>query len=307
MGRRSRTATGEIEGLIGFFVNTLVLRTEVSGELNFRGNCCGGCERVCAGSLRPPGCAVREAGGRVAAGAGLSRTPLFQVMFILQNMPQAELQLGDITLRPFNVDSQTAKFDLTLSFSEAGGELQGWLSYNAELFEPATVSRMIGHYCRLLQGIVEQPEQPLGELPMLTEGERQQVLVEWNNTAVECPHNLIHEMFERQAAKTPSIIAVECGGLRLAYSELNCRANQLACYLRKLGVGAEVRVGICMERSLEMVVGLLGILKAGGAYVPLDPNYPPERLSYMLEDSSSSVLLTEQKLLPRLPSFPVIY
>ena len=284
----------ETERLIGFFVNTLVMRTAVSGESTFA-ELLRRVRQVSLEAYSHQDVPFEKVVEELQPERDLSRTPLFQVMFILQNMPEAKLQVADVTLNAFNVDSQTEKFDLTLAFSEASGQLQGWLSYNAELFEPAMVSRMIGHYRRLLQGIVEHPEQALGKLPMMTEGERQQLLVEWNNTTAEYPQDLIHEMFEQQAAKTPSSIAVECGGLRFTYSELNGRANQLARYLRRLGVGAEVRVGICMERSLEMVAGLLSILKAGAAYVPLDPEYPADRLSFMSAEAKVPVILIQGK------------
>jgi amino acid adenylation domain-containing protein len=297
-GRRSI----ETEGLIGLFVNTLVMRTGLSGELSFTELL----RRVRGITLEAyahqdvPFEKVVEA---LQPERDLGRTPLFQVMFSVQNAPRAELQIGELKLRPFSVNEQTAKFDLAVTLSEDGERGQGWAAYNTQLFDAATVTRMIQHYCVLLSGIAEQPEQSLAELPLLTPVERRHLLVEWNQTARQYPQTLIHELFEQQAMKTPTAIAVECGNRQLSYLELNERANQLAWYLRKLGVGAEVRVGICMERSLEMVVGLLGILKAGGAYVPLDPNYPPERLAYMLEDSFSPVLLTEQKLLSRLPSY----
>ena len=285
----------ETEGLIGFFVNTLVMRTDVSGESTFV-ELLRQVREVALAAYSHQDVPFEKVVEELQPERDLSRTPLFQVMFILQNVPQTELQLGDVTLRTLNVDSQTEKFDLTLAFSEAGEELQGWLSYNTELFDPATASRMIGHYCRLLQGIVEHPEEKVDELAMLTDGERQQLLVEWNATSVEYRQKFIPELIEEQAERTPCAAAVDYEGQRLTYAGLNGRANRLARYLRKLGAGAEVRVGVCMERSLGMIVGLLGILKAGGAYVPLDPDYPADRVGFMAEEAQVGVILVTENL-----------
>ena len=182
--------------------------------------------------------------------------------------------------------------------SEKDGTLRGSLNYNTDLFDASTIERMLGHYKTLLEGIVANPEQRISELPLLTEAEKHQLLVEWNDTKRDYPkEKCIHELFETQVEKTPDAIALVFEDQQLTYRELNNRANQLAHYLKKLGVGPEVLVGICVERSVEMVVGLLGILKAGGAYVPLDPDYPKERLAFMLEDAHVSVLLTQKSLL----------
>jgi len=193
-------------------------------------------------------------------------------------------------------------FDLTLSIMEETEKLRGELEYNSALFESTTITRMLGHYQTLLEHIVANPDQHIGELPLLTETERRQLLVEWNDTQTDYPADLcIHQLFEVQVARTPDATAVTFENQQLTYSELNARANQLAHYLSKVGVGPEVLVGICVERSLEMVIGLLGILKAGGAYVPLTPSYPKERLAFMLEDAQVSVLLTHEHLLNSLP------
>src|SRR4028118_1768190 len=184
------------------------------------------------------------------------------------------------------------KFDLSFFMSEEEQGLKGRLVYNADLFDDATIERMLGHLQTLLKGIVEGPDQRLSELPLLTEGERHRLLFEWNGTATEYPRDLcVHELFEEQVERTPDAVAAVFEDQQLTYRELDRRANQLARHLRALGVGPETLVGICLERSLEMVVGLLGILKAGGAYVPLDPAYPKERLAFMLEDASVGVLL----------------
>ena len=189
------------------------------------------------------------------------------------------------------ISYQEGLFDLNLEIRESSSCLIANLKYNTDLFESATIERMATHFENLLSAIVENPQQPVGKLPLLSGEERQQLLFEWNDTQSEYPRDkCIHELFEEQVEKNPDAIAVVFEDEQLTYGELNQRANQLAHYLSSLGVKAETLVGICVERSLEIVIGLLGILKAGGAYVPLDPNYPEERLSYMLDDSQVSVL-----------------
>ena len=228
----------------------------------------------------------------------LSRNPLFQVMFVLQNTPRPFPQPAGLSIERVDVLTATSPFDLSLYLRERDGKLIGFFEYNTDLFESSTIERMIGHFKTLLEGIVADPEQPISTLPLLTEAERHQLLVEWNDTAADYPKDsCIHELFEAQVERTPDAIAVQFEGKQLTYRELNSRANQLAHYLQGLGVGPEKFVGICVERSLEMVIGLLGILKAGGAYVPLDPAYPSERLAFMLEDSQVSVLLTQESLI----------
>ncbi|MCI0528428.1 MAG: AMP-binding protein, partial [Nitrospira sp.] len=244
----------------------------------------------------------------------LSRTPLFQVFFILANSVDNQLNLPGLTTRPLEIHNETAKFDLTLRMVEnAQGELTANLNYNTDLFDDSTIQRMLGHFQTLLEGLVANPDQRLSNLPLLTETERHQLLVAWNNTTRvwECGSVGVWEygsmgisshtptlpyLFEAQVERIPDVTAVVFENQALTYSELNKRANQLAHYLRKHGVGPDVLVGICIERSLEMMVGLLGILKAGGAYVPLDPTYPKERLAFMLEDAQVSMLLTQQQL-----------
>jgi non-ribosomal peptide synthetase component F len=232
----------------------------------------------------------------------LSHQPLFQVMFALQNAPMSALELPSLTISSLEMESSTAKFDLTLSMEDTEQGLVGSLEYNTDLFDAATISRMLEHFQTLLEGIVSNPEQRLSDLPLLTQPERQQLLVEWNDTQVVYPKDVcIHQLFEAQVEETPEAVAVVFEDQQLTYGELNSRANQVAHHLRSLDVGPDTLVGICVERSLEMVVGLLGILKAGGAYVPLDPDYPSERLAYMLNDSQMPVLVTTQKLSTGLP------
>jgi amino acid adenylation domain-containing protein/thioester reductase-like protein len=232
----------------------------------------------------------------------LSYTPLFQVMFSLENAPGEPLALPGLTLDPLEIDIDIAKFDLTLSMEETEQGLKGRLEYSTDLFEARRITRTIGHFQNLLEGILAAPERPISEFPLLSEAERHQLLVEWNDTQSDYPHDkCIHQLFEAQVEQTPDAVAVVFEQQQLTYEQLNQRANQLARRLNQLGVEPDVLVGICVERSLEMVVGLLGILKAGGAYVPLDPTYPQERLAFMLSDSQAKVLLTQQRLLGKLP------
>jgi non-ribosomal peptide synthetase component F len=204
------------------------------------------------------------------------------------------------------VDTGTAKFDLTFAVEEAQEGLRVEAEYSTDLFTAATMARMLGHFEILLQGIAANPSQKIGELPLLTAEERQQVLFEWNPVAMEFPGGkCLHRWFEEQVQRTPEAVAVTCEGQRLKYAELNRRANRLANRLRRLGVGPEVKVGLCLERSVEMIVALLGILKAGGAYVPLEPAWPMERLAFVLQDAQVPVLVTQKALWEQL-SIPTI-
>ncbi len=231
----------------------------------------------------------------------LSHHPLFQVMFVFQNAPMPILELPGLTLSSLEIDRGTSQFDLKLSMTDQGSGLTGWLEYNTDLFGAATISRMSGHFQTLLEGIVANPEQKISALPLLTTAERQQLLVGWNEPHSYFEDICIHQLFEAQVKQTPEAVAVAFENQQLTYQELNHRANQLAHYLQAIGVKPETLVGICLERSVELVVGVLGILKAGGAYVPLDEAYPQERLEFMLEDAQVPVLLTQQQLLEKLP------
>lgn len=290
----------ELEGLIGFFVNTLLLRTDLSGNPTF----CELLRRVRKMTLAaqahqdmPFDLLVEE----LQPERDLSRQPLFQVVFALQNAPMQPLDFPGITLEPLNIHNGTAKFDLFLEMIDTAGGLAATFEYNTDLFYAETIIRMAGHFRTLLEGITATPEQRISELPILTEAERHQILVEWNDTHTDYPKDTcLHKLFEAQVERTPDAIALDFEGKPLTYQQLNRRANQLAHYLQKMGVGPEVLVGICMERSLEMIIGLFGILKAGGAYVPLDPEYPGERLIFMLQDSKTPLLLTQKKFISKL-------
>ena len=289
----------EVEGLIGFFVNTLVLRTDLAGHPSFR-ELLGRVREVAFEAYAHQELPFEKLVEELQPERNLSHSPLFQVAFGLQNTPRAALKIEGLTLSPVEVDSGTAKFDLMLVMHEEPDGLRGVLQYNTDLFDQATMLRLLGHFRTLLEGIVANPEQRLADLPLLTPAERHQLLVEWNDTRKDYPQDTcIHELFEAQVERTPEAVAVVCEDQQLTYRQLNSRANQLAHYLRQRGVGPEALVGLCVERSLDMVVGLLGILKAGGAYVPLEPAYPPERLAGMLEDAQVSLLLTQAHMAPR--------
>lgn len=298
IANRNRT---EIEGLIGFFANTLVLRTHLSGDLSFL-ELLRQVQEVALGAYANQDLPFEQIIAELNPDRKLSRTPLFQVMFVFQNMPLETLVLPRLVLSPLEVSNKTAKFDLTLSIEKIEEEIIGVFKYNSDLFDTSTISRMVGHFQTLLEGIIANPQQKISKLPLLTESERHQLLVEWNDTQTDYPQDkCIHQLFEDQVEKTPDAIAVVFEDQQLTYRELNNRANQLAHYLQTLGVKSETLVGICIDRSLEMVLGLLGILKADGAYVPLDTDSPADRFTYMLTNSQVSVLLTSEKLVNKLP------
>ncbi|OGQ77555.1 MAG: hypothetical protein A3F90_11830 [Deltaproteobacteria bacterium RIFCSPLOWO2_12_FULL_60_19] len=291
----------EVEGLIGFFVNTLVLRGDLSGEPKFT-ELMARVRKAALDAYEHQELPFEKLVEELQPERDLSRNPLFQVMFALNNLPSQAWRLPGLDVEPVEVPSDVVKFDLSLGMFEEGKGLRGLLGYNRDLFDAGTIQRMIGHFQTLLEGIAANPDRRLSELPILTGAERRQLLVEWNDTKRDYPKDkCIHELFEEQAARTPDAVAVVCEDRQLTYRELNRRANQLAHHLRSLGAGRETLVGICMTRSQEMVVGLLGILKAGGAYVALDPDYPKARLAFMMEDAPLSMLLTGQRLVERIP------
>ncbi|KAB8321067.1 non-ribosomal peptide synthetase [Tolypothrix campylonemoides VB511288] len=301
----------ETEGLFGLFLNTLVLRSNLSGNPSFL-ELLSQVREVALGAYAHQDLPFEQLVEQLQPERSLSHTPLFQVMFVLHNTPMQVLQLPNLTLSPLELESSTAKFDLTLTlkntaqgFSEnTAVGLSGFLDYNTDLFNASTIGRMVEHYQTLLEAVVANPHQKLSELPLLSASERHQILVEWNDTQADYPKQLcLHSLFEQQVEKTPHAVAAVFDSEELTYQELNAKANQLAHHLVSLGVRPEVLVAICAERSIDMLVGLLAILKAGGAYVPLDPIYPPERLAYILEDSCASVLLTQQALFDKLPDF----
>ncbi|MFN6478156.1 non-ribosomal peptide synthetase [Nostoc sp. DedQUE07] len=291
----------EIEGLIGFFVNTLVMRTNLAGNPSFS-ELLTRVREMALGAYTHQDLPFEMLVEILRPERDLSHAPLFQVAFSLQNAPMQQVDFAGLTVNPLIVEGITAKFDVSLLIENTTTGFVGWWQYNTDLFDERTIKRMTGHFVTLLESIVANPQQQISQLPLLTGVEQHQLLVEWNSTQADYAQDkCIHQLFEEQVQRTPDAVAVVFGSEQLTYKQLNCRANQLAHYLRSLGVKPDVLVGICVERSLEMLIGLLGILKAGGAYLPLDPDYPTERLRFMLEDAQVSVLLTQQQVIDRLP------
>ena len=292
----------ETEGLIGFFANQLALRTDVSGNPTFR-ELLGRVREVALGAYAHQDLPFEKLVEELQPARDLSRAPLFQIKFVWQRDELEGVRMPGLSLTPFDVEGASAKFDLTLFVVESKRGLGGMLEYNTDIFDGERIGRMLEHFRTALAGVAANPECPVGYLPLLGEGERQTVLNEWNATRTEAPQDLcVHQLFGRQAERTPHATALSDGARRMSYAELDAQSNRLARYLRGLGVGPEARVGVCLRRSLDMAPAVLGVLKAGGAYLPLDPSYPTERLSFMLEDSAASILLTEEALVDELPS-----
>ncbi len=290
----------EIEGLIGFFVNTLALRTNVSGNPTFR-ELLERVKEIALGAYAHQDLPFEKLVEELNPERDVSHSPVFQVMFGMQNVPRDAPALNGLSITRVPLPSVTAKFDLTLFISETATGLNCWLEYNTDLFEEPTVLRMLRHFEHLLEAVVADPDRPILRLPLLSPAERAQLLSEQNATESDFPKQSIHTAFEKQVERTPNSVAVVSEHGKLTYAELDRRANQLAHHLQKSGVGPGELVGLCIERSPEMLVSLLGILKAGAAYLPLDPSYPQERLSLMLEDGKIKVLLTQERLQEKLP------
>ncbi|MET0395625.1 MAG: amino acid adenylation domain-containing protein, partial [Longimicrobiaceae bacterium] len=292
----------EVEELIGFFVNTLVLRTDLGGDPSFR-ETLRRAREVTLGAYEHQEVPFERLVAELQPERSLGHTPLFQVLFTLQTAGGDGGALPGLSVSPVEAERVSAKFDLSLVLTPTSRGLRGGVTYSTDLFERGTVERMIGHLERVLEQVAADADVRLSRLELLGEAERALVLEAWSRTAGEYPANrCIHELFEAQAARAPGAVAVRFEEESLTYRELNERANRLAHHLRRRGVGPEVRVGICLERSLEMVVGILAVLKAGGAYVPLDPGYPAERLAFILADSATPVLLTRETLRGALPA-----
>jgi amino acid adenylation domain-containing protein len=289
----------EIENLIGFFVNTVAMRVDLAGKPAFRDLLSRVRETILEVQTHqeiPLERVVEE----VQPKRELNRAPLFQVMFVLQNAPLQQLKLGDLTLVPMEIDNGTAKFDLTLYMRETGHELTGSLAYNTDLFESTTVARMIACFQVLLESVATDPDRHISRLALLTAAQRCQLLAEYDQPGEAYPfEGVVQRLFEAEAAIHPDALAVAYENETLAYGELSRRANQLAHYLKSLGIGPEVPVGICLEPSIDTIVGILGIIKAGGAYVPIDPSLPKERAEFILNDVGAPALLTRQTLLEK--------
>jgi amino acid adenylation domain-containing protein len=291
----------ELENLIAFFVNTLVLRADLSGNPSFR-ELLARVRETAMGAYAHQDVPFEKLVEELKPDRDLSRNPLFQVMFILQNAPFSNRKMAGTQVGPFPLPGESSKFDLTLIAAEDREGLRTTLEYNTDLFDRSTMELLLEHFQVLLQAAVANPDAKLTDLPLLSEREREQILVDWNATAAEYPRHLcLHQLIEQQAEKTPNAVAVVMGKETISYRDLNDRANQLAHCLQQKGVGAETLVGIFLERSINMVIALLGVLKSGGAYIPLDPAYPKERIGFILDDAGVDLLLTQKDLLPLLP------
>jgi amino acid adenylation domain-containing protein len=297
VANRHRT---ELESVVGCFASTLLMRAELQRGMSFRellARVRGEALAVFAHSDLPFEKLVEE----LQPDRNLSHNPLFQVVFALQNAAGGPLAMRGLTLAPLPVARGLAKIDLTLEMAQAPGGLSGYFEYSTDLFEEPTIARLAGHFQILLAAALAEPDRGVGELPILSPEERRQILIDWNRRCAGLPPP-IPERIAEQARRTPEAPAVLFGDERLTFAELNARANRLARYLRRLGVGPEMSVGLCVERSLEMPLALLAVLKANGAWVPLDPEYPPERLALMIADTAMPVLLTQEHLVSRLPA-----
>ncbi len=305
----------ELSNLIGYLVNPVVIRENFSEDPTFEDFLQQVRQDVLAAIDHQdyPFALLVE---QLKPDRDSSRSPIFQAMFVWQETPLSfgrgltafalrekggPIKVGALELEPYILDQQTSQFDLTLAMAETSGGLKATLQYNTDLFEAATVARMAAHFRILLEEIARNPGRRVSALSLVSEQDREQLLIEWNDTRVEYPDKCTHQFFEEQVERTPNAVAIVFEHEELTYRELNNRANQLARFLKTQGVDTEVLVGICTERSLEMAVAVLGVLKAGGGYVPLDPTYPKERLDYIVKDSSPSVILAQRKFVDRLP------
>ncbi|MEA3186521.1 MAG: hypothetical protein QOD99_351, partial [Chthoniobacter sp.] len=293
----------EIEGLIGFFANTLVFRGDLSGDPSFR-EFLRRTRTVCMGAYAHQDLPFDKLVQELQPERDLSHSPIFQVMFVLQNAPAANIDLPGLRVTaPTLIDGGASEFDLSLFVTERDGALQASVEYSTDLFDADTIQRLLNHYQTLLEGITGDPDQRIARLPLLSAAESLELL---GDPPFISPHpeqgSCWHELFERQVTRTPDSVAVVFEKQKLTYRELNKRANQLASHLRRLSVGPEVIVGLFLERSLETIVGLLGVFKAGGAYVPLDPAYPRERIAFMLNDTQAPLVLTQRSLITSLPA-----
>ncbi|MBK8724490.1 MAG: amino acid adenylation domain-containing protein [Holophagaceae bacterium] len=294
----------EVAPLIGLFVNMLALRTDLSGEPTVR-ELLGRVRTKALGAFQHQDLPFEGLVEALNPPRSRSHAPLFQVMFVLQNDPRTDATFLDLEEQGLDLDAGFSMFDLGLSMWESDQGLEARLDYATDLFDAATAERLLELFQRVLEGMAAAPEQRIARLPLLSEAERHRLLVTWNETARELPDLPVHALFEAQAARSPAAIALVLGARSLTYADLNARANQIAHGLRRRGVGPGVTVAVLMERSLELIAGLLGILKAGGAYVPLDPAHPAEQLAFVLEDAGARFLLTHGDLLEGLPDCAV--
>lgn len=290
----------ELEGLLGLFVNNLVLRNNLSGNPSFR-ELLTRVRDVTLNAYAHQDLPFEKLVEELQPERDLSRNPLFQVMFILQNAPTPVEEVAGLTLRNLEIDHGSSEFDITVSISETEQGLTGFWEYNTDLFDAITIQRFIDNFQILLESIIVNSHQSISELPLITIKEEEQLLVDWNNTHADYPCDAtLNQLFEQQVERFPNSLALISQSEQLTYQQLNQKINQLAHYLKKLGVTTETLVAICLERSIEMIVAILAILKAGGAYLPLDPNYPVERLQFMLADSQVSLMISHTSLINNL-------
>jgi amino acid adenylation domain-containing protein len=291
----------ELESLIGVFVNTLPLRAALDGTLPFR-QFLAQVRQLTLDAYDRQDLPFERLVEELRPARSLAHAPLFQVMFVLQNTAPTPFDLPGLPTSPVELEAEASEFDLTFAARQTVRGLSGYVQYSTDLFEAETIARWCGHFRTLLEGIVADPTRPLAALPLLSDAERHQLLVEWNATQTDVPRDAcLPQLLDDPLARSPEAVAVICDDAALTYRDLHRRANQLAHHLRARGVGPDTRVGLCVERSLDLLVGVLGILKAGGAYVPLDPAYPPDRLAFMLADAQAPVLVTQAALREILP------
>ncbi|ASS75351.1 hypothetical protein CIG75_10345 [Tumebacillus algifaecis] len=292
----------ETEGLIGFFVNTLVMRTDLSARQTFV-ELLAQVRQTALDAYTHQDIPFEKLVAELQPIRDRSRSPLFQAMFALQSASQACLSLPGLAIQQIEGATTTAKFDLSVTFEESEQGLNGHLEYSTDLFEASTIARMADHLVTLMNSVIENPNTPVSELQMVTEAEKR-LFSEWNGELPSPADQCVHRLFESQVIRTPDRIAVEHEGNELSYRELNARANQLARHLQALGVGPEMPVTFCLDRSLDLVIAQLAILKAGGAYVPIDPNNPPERTAFILQDTNALVMVAHSHLIRELPNLP---
>ncbi|MDO9140569.1 MAG: amino acid adenylation domain-containing protein, partial [Methylobacter sp.] len=295
----------ETESLIGFFVNTLALRVVVDDDPSVA-QLLNQVKATTLSAYAHQDLPFEQVVEAVKPSRSMSHSPIFQVMLALNNTPKGDaLTLPGLCLSPVTRPSTTTQFDLTLSLTEADDVIVASLDYAIDLFDAATVERWAGHLQELLNGMVADDQQRVSQLPILTQAEIGHIVIDWNDTEADYDqNNNLHQLFEQQAEKTPDAVAVVFEGLSLSYAEVNAKSNRLAHYLRAKGAGPAVLIGLCVDRSPEMIIGLLGILKAGSAYVPLDTDYPEDRIAYMINDAGMPLLLTQQSLLEKLTACP---
>jgi len=291
----------ETEGLVGFFLNTLVFRGDFSGAPSFR-EVIRRVREVALEAFAHQEVPFDQLVETLHPQRSASHTPLFQVMFVLQDAQTHKLNLTGKEARVFEVDLGAARFDLHLTAQDTGEGLGCCLEYDTDLFDAATAERMLGHLEMLLRGVLADPDRPVAAVPILTAAEKQQLMVDWNKTAGAYSPLCVHELVRQSASRNPEAPAVTCEGDTLTYGELDRRSKLLAKRLRKIGVGRGTLIGLYVDRSLEAIVAMLGVLTAGAAYVPLDPAYPKERLAFMVEDGGVTVLLTQSHLKDELPA-----